>query len=166
MFLVDSTAETDWDNISSVARKILEKADAEIVSMKKWDERKLTYKIGGRDRGTYILCYFNADGQKIRQIERDAQLSEKIMRVLILSTAGRDKEDIERDIALQGPRKPSTVKADEYRPPSSLSRTESGAADSGSEAVPTALARKRRVKSGEQKTEDTGEETTAVAGNQ
>jgi ribosomal protein S6 len=163
MFLVDSTAETDWDNISSAVKKILEKADAEIVSMKKWDERKLTYGINGRDRGTYILCYFNADGQRIRQIERDAQLSEKIMRVLILSTAGRDKEDIERDIASQAPRKPIAVKADEYRPPGLVSKTESGAADRDSEVTP---ARKRRVKSREQKIEDAGGGTTAVAGNQ
>jgi small subunit ribosomal protein S6 len=162
MFLVDSTAEADWDNISSAARKILEKADAEIVSMKKWDERKLTYKINGRDRGMYILCYFHADGQRIRQIERDARLSEKIMRVLILSTAGRDKEDIERDITSQAPRKVGAVKADEYRPQSILSKTESGA-DRGSEATPV---RKRRVRSKEQKTEGAEGETTAAAGNQ
>ena len=84
--------------------KILEKAGAEIVSMKKWDERRLAYEINGKNRGTYILCYFHADGQKIRQIERDAQLSELILRVLILGTEGRskeDKEDIERDIASQ-----------------------------------------------------------------
>jgi small subunit ribosomal protein S6 len=163
MFLVDSTAETDWDNISSAVKKILEKADAEIVSMKKWDERKLTYKISGKDRGTYILCYFNADGQKIRQIERDAQLSERIMRALILSTAGRDKEDIERDIASQAPRKPSTVKADEYRPASPPTQTESGAPDTGSEETPV---RNRRVKSKEQETEDAGGEAAAEAGNQ
>jgi hypothetical protein len=49
--------------------------------------------------GTYILCYFRADGQKIRSIERAVQLSENIMRVLVLCTEGRNKEDIERDTA-------------------------------------------------------------------
>ena len=110
MFLVDplgsktapsgagsTEAEADWDSISTATRKILEKAGAEIVSMKKWDERRLAYEINGKNRGTYILCYFHADGQKIRQIERDAQLSELILRVLILGTEGRDKEDIEKD---------------------------------------------------------------------
>ncbi len=90
MFLVDSAAEADWDKINAIIKKILEKAGAEIVSMEKWDERRLAYEIGGKNRGTYILCYFNADGQKIRQIERDAQLSESIMRVLILGTEGRE----------------------------------------------------------------------------
>ncbi len=90
MFLVDSAAEADWDKINEIIKKILEKAGAEIVSMEKWDERRLAYEIGGKNRGTYILCYFHADGQKIRQIERDAQLSESIMRVLILGTEGRE----------------------------------------------------------------------------
>ncbi len=90
MFLVDLAAEADWDKINAIIKKILEKAGAEIVSMEKWDERRLAYEIGGKNRGTYILCYFHADGQKIRQIERDAQLSESIMRVLILGTEGRE----------------------------------------------------------------------------
>ena len=90
MFLVDSAAEADLDKINAIIKKILEKAGAEIVSMEKWDERRLAYEIGGKNRGTYILCYFHADGQKIRQIERDAQLSESIMRVLILGTEGRE----------------------------------------------------------------------------
>jgi ribosomal protein S6 len=94
---VDSAVEADWDSISAATRKILEKAGAEIVSMKKWDERRLAYEINGKNRGTYILCYFHADGQKIRRIERDAQLSELILRVLILGTEGRSKEDIEKD---------------------------------------------------------------------
>ena len=94
---VDSGAGADLDSISTAARKILEKAGAEIVSMKKWDERRLAYEINGKNRGAYILCYFHADGQKIRQIERDAQLSELIFRVLILGTEGRSKEDIEKD---------------------------------------------------------------------
>ena len=90
MFLVDSVTQADWDKINAIIKKILEKAGAEIVSMEKWDERRLAYEIGGKNRGTYILCYFHADGQKIRQIERDAQLSESIMRVLILGTEGRE----------------------------------------------------------------------------
>lgn len=101
MFLVDSVTQADWDKTNMAIKKILEKAGAEIVSIKKWDERRLAYEINGRNRGTYILCYFHADGQKIRQIERDAQLSELVLRVLILGTEGRSKEDIERDIASQ-----------------------------------------------------------------
>jgi len=98
LFLVDSAeAAADWDVVNSTIKKILERAEAEIVSMRKWDERKLAYKIKGKTRGTYILCYFRADGEKIGDIERNVQLSERIMRVLILSAEGREERDIEKD---------------------------------------------------------------------
>jgi small subunit ribosomal protein S6 len=101
MFLVDSAeAATDWDGITAVIKNILGKAGAEIVSLRKWDERKLAYEISGKGKGTYILCYFRAEGGKIRDIERDIQLSERIMRVLILCAEHR-QADIERDSVSQ-----------------------------------------------------------------
>jgi small subunit ribosomal protein S6 len=98
MFLVDSAeAATDWDGIAAAIKNILEKAGSEIVSMRKWDERKLAYDIGGKSKGTYILCYFKAEGKRLRDIERDIQLSERIMRALILCAEHLTTEDIERD---------------------------------------------------------------------
>jgi len=98
MFLVDSAkAASDWDGVNAAIKKILDRAGAEIVSMRKWDDRRLAYDIRGTSRGTYMLCYFKADGQKIQGIEKDVQLSENIIRVLILSTDQMTKEDIERD---------------------------------------------------------------------
>ena len=98
MFLVDSAeAGADWDGIVATIRTILEKAEAEIVSIRKWDDRRLAYEIKGKGRGTYLLCYFRADGQEIQDIEKSVQLSEKIMRVLILSAEQLTAEDIEND---------------------------------------------------------------------
>ncbi len=101
MFLVDSAQAQNWDAIITTITTILEKAEAEIVSTKKWDDRKLAYEINGKTRGTYVLCYFRADGERIRDIERDVQLSERIMRVLILSPETREKQDIESDLISQ-----------------------------------------------------------------
>jgi small subunit ribosomal protein S6 len=98
MFLVDSSkAGADWDGIIAAIRTILEKAGAEIDSIRKWDDRKLAYEIKGKSRGTYILSYFRADGGRIRDIEKAVRLSEKIMRVLILSVERLRPEDIEKD---------------------------------------------------------------------
>jgi len=98
MFLVDSAqAQSDWDVVNATIKNILERAEAEIVSIKKWDERRLAYEIDGKARGTYILCYFKADGRKIGDIERDVQLSERIMRVLILCGDHLREEDVEED---------------------------------------------------------------------
>ncbi|MBC8470767.1 MAG: 30S ribosomal protein S6 [Planctomycetes bacterium] len=98
MFLIDSALTgADWDGIIATIRAILEKAGAEIVSITKWDDRRLAYDIKRTSRGTYILSYFRVDGGKIQDIEKSVRLSEKIMRVLILSGEQLSQEDIEKE---------------------------------------------------------------------
>jgi small subunit ribosomal protein S6 len=98
MFLVDSAlAASDWDGVNKNIERLMSRAKAEVVSIRKWDERKLAYDVNGKARGTYILCYFRADGEKIAAIERDAQLSEQIMRVLILSAEELKPEEIDKE---------------------------------------------------------------------
>lgn len=98
MFLVDSAlAGADWDGIIAAIRAILERTEAEIVSIRKWDDRRLAYEINRKTRGVYILCYFRVDGEKIQDIEKAVQLSEQIMRVLILSAEQLTAEDIGKD---------------------------------------------------------------------
>lgn len=98
MFLVDTAlAAADWDGVLSLIRRLLEKNEAEIVSLKKWDERRLAYDIQGKSRGTYILSYFRCPGSRLSSIERDVRLSEKIMRVLILKAEKVTAGDIEKE---------------------------------------------------------------------
>ncbi len=98
MFLVDSAlAASDFDGVNNTIRGILEKVGAEVVSMKKWDERRLAYDIKGKSRGTYILAFFRVDGTKIGEIERAVQLSEQVMRVLILNADVMGEEQMEKD---------------------------------------------------------------------
>ena len=100
MFLVDSALATaDWEGTLGAIENVLKRADAEVVTIRKWGERKLAYDVDHKSRGTYILSYFNADGRRVAGIEKDVQLSEKIMRVLILGTEKRPPALIERDIA-------------------------------------------------------------------
>ena len=102
MFLVDSAeAAADWDGVNATIRKILERAGADIVSVRKWDEKRLAYQVNGKERGTHILCYFRADGESITGIERDVQLSERIMRVLILCADHMSPEDVEKDTPVE-----------------------------------------------------------------
>lgn len=98
LFLVDSAdAAADWAGTVSAVEKVLSRADAEVVSLKKWDERKLAYDLKGRGRGTYLLAYFKCEPGKITSIERDVQLSEQILRIMILVTERMSEEDIARD---------------------------------------------------------------------
>jgi len=130
MFLVDSAQASDLDAVITNIRKVLERAEAEIVSIKKWDERRLAYEIYGKTRGIYILCYFRAQGNRIRDIERHVQLSERIMRVLILSAEHITQDDIERTPTLQKGRKRAVqkevpaVKAEEHKQEVSAATTQ------------------------------------------
>jgi len=100
MFLVDSSlAGSDWDGVLQTIKSILQKAEVEILWLQKWGEKKLAYEINHKARGTYILCYFRADGGRIRDIERDVRLSERIMRVLILRADKHMAEQIERQLS-------------------------------------------------------------------
>ena len=102
LFLVDSSlAASQWDQVLGIIRRFLDRAEATVVSMKKWDERKLAYNIQGRSRGTYILCYFECDPARISGIERDVNLSEQILRAMILRTDRMSREDIEKPTPLE-----------------------------------------------------------------
>ena len=98
MFLLDSTQASDWDAVVKTIETILKRSDAEIVTIRNWAERKLAYEIDHKTRGAYVLCFFKADGSSIPNIEKDVQLSEQILRILILSTETREKRDIEKDM--------------------------------------------------------------------
>ena len=97
MFLVDSgDAAADWQGITGAIETVLKRSEAEVVSLRKWDERRLAYDINKKSRGTYILAYFNCDPLKIGSIERDVQLSEQIVRVMVLRTDRMTEEDMAR----------------------------------------------------------------------
>ena len=51
MFLVDTNeAASDWQGINDAIEKIFSRADADVVSLKKWDERRMTYEIKKKSR--------------------------------------------------------------------------------------------------------------------
>lgn len=110
MFLVDSAiAAQDWQKILNEVQRILDRAHAEVVSLRKWDERRLCYDIQGKSRGTYILAYFNCETDKVKGIERDVQLSEVITRVLVLRTDRMSAADIEKPTPLEATPEESRV---------------------------------------------------------
>ena len=83
MFLISQSEAVDLNGVVSHIEEILERAHARLVAMKKWDERRLAYEINKQKRGVYLLVYFTAPGASIAQIERDCNLSERLLRVLI-----------------------------------------------------------------------------------
>lgn len=98
LFLVDSAqATSDWDGTVKAIETMLERANADVLSIRKWDERKLAYDINKKNRGTYFLAFFKAPTAKIVGLERDVQLSEIVMRFLILRGDHLTVEDMQKE---------------------------------------------------------------------
>ncbi len=86
MFLLDAArAAKDWDETKGLVLHVLERYGAEMLLHDKWDERKLAYQVKGQRRGAYLLAYFKATGDALVEIRRDLQLTDGVLRHLILA---------------------------------------------------------------------------------
>ncbi|MBM4106647.1 MAG: 30S ribosomal protein S6 [Phycisphaerae bacterium] len=84
MFLFPQSAAADLAATVQHVRDILQRGEAEVISLVKWDERRLAYDIKGNKRGLYLLAYFRAPTKNLARIERDCNLSELILRSMVL----------------------------------------------------------------------------------
>jgi len=84
MFLFPQAAAGDLADTVDHINEILKHAEAEVIAMQKWEERRLAYEIKKHKRGLYILVYFHCDASNVAIIERDCNLSEKILRTMIV----------------------------------------------------------------------------------
>ena len=102
MFLFDPTFGESVENCEGEIRRLLERAQGELLFSKKWDERRLAYKLKGRKRGVYWLTYFKAPTDRIAGLERDCQISETVLRILVLRADGVTPDMMERAVAAHG----------------------------------------------------------------
>lgn len=99
LFLLSlQTAEIEGAKGIDFVKEVLSRADAEVVTLRRWDERRLAYPIKGQKRGVYFLTYFRAEGSAIAHIERDCNLSEQVLRVMMLRAdhVGETELDLEK----------------------------------------------------------------------
>jgi len=94
LFLFDNTNIHQWADMEAEVRRLCERIGADLLICLKFDERKLAYEIRGRKRGTYVLTYFDAEPGRIGDLERDARLSELLLRSLILRADGANEEKL------------------------------------------------------------------------
>jgi len=92
MFLLDdSRCSENFQAATGEVHSILEKNQARVFTAEKWDERKLAYPIAGRRRAVYYLVRFTAPSDALRTIEREVQLNDTILRVLIVRDTHAEK---------------------------------------------------------------------------
>jgi len=94
MFLFGPGGTLEPQAALDMAKSTVERHGGQIIVIKKWDERKLTFEIAGQKRGTYILCYFRSPSAAPAQIERDVRLSDVMLRVLILKADHLNEQEM------------------------------------------------------------------------
>jgi len=95
MFLFPPPGTTDVDGMLTAARGMIERHGGKITFIKKWDERKLTYEIKKQKRGTYIIAFYEGPGSSVAAIERDVNLSEDVLRVIITRADHLSQKEME-----------------------------------------------------------------------
>ena len=118
MFLVSPTEAADLNSIVEHILHLVTHGGGEVLAFSKWDERRLAYEVKKNKRGLYFLCYFAVDSVRVTDIERNCNLSERLLRVLITkadhltveemtATEGREKLRIEAELRKSEPQQPS-----------------------------------------------------------
>lgn len=84
MWIVAQNRMAELGDAIGFIRHTIERHGGEVLALRKWDERRFAYEMGKSKRGFYILTYFQCDPVAVGAIEREANLSELILRQLIL----------------------------------------------------------------------------------
>ena len=108
-------AAADFNALIEHINHLFERANATVVAMKKWDERRLAYEIDKQKRGVYILAYFTCATDQVAQLERDAQISDQVMRLMVTTADHLTDEEIKANDDRQGLSDEAKLKAEQEK---------------------------------------------------
>jgi small subunit ribosomal protein S6 len=107
MFLMDGGhAAAHWDERIGEIKGIMERHGCNIIRLVKWDDRRLAYSVQHSKRGAYVLCFYEAPSESNRRVERDVQLSDTLLRVLIIR---REKMTTEEMLSYRVPSREANI---------------------------------------------------------
>ncbi len=104
MFLLDNDAvRAGWNDAKSSVSSLVSKHGGSVVTARRWDERRLAYPIRHKNRATYLLTYCELDAPQIEELRNELDISETVLRYLILATDAVPAEERELSEAEQSP---------------------------------------------------------------
>ncbi len=96
MFVFDANhAGKDWPGLEQHVNDLVQRHEGQLVHSERWPDRKLAYEMKGCKKGTYYLTYFNAPTTAIQGLQRDCELSDRVLRAMFLYEDGL-AEDCEK----------------------------------------------------------------------
>lgn len=96
MYLLDNNVvRAGWKETKAATTALIEKHGGKVLSARRWDERALAYPIRQRRRGTYLLAYASLDANGAAGLRRELDLTESVLRYLILSAESVPAQELE-----------------------------------------------------------------------
>jgi small subunit ribosomal protein S6 len=90
MFILDPTKYSrDPGGSAKQVSDIITQHGGTVLAARLWDERKLAYPIKGHKKGVYWLVYFRMPGGNLTPLERQCEITEDIIRKLVLKVDDR-----------------------------------------------------------------------------
>jgi small subunit ribosomal protein S6 len=103
MLLVEPTvAAREWEKIVEEVERVAERNKAKVLSITKWGERKLAFPVKKNNRGAYVVSYFEAEGESVKGLRSDFNLSEVILRSSIFVHEGEMATEAPEDFPTAG----------------------------------------------------------------
>lgn len=89
MYVIDAALE-DSARVELIDRfsELVKKNGGEIDRVDEWGKRRLAYAINYKTEGYYVLMYIKAPSELPKELERNFQISDKILRSLIIRYEG------------------------------------------------------------------------------
>ena len=89
MYVVDAALEDSARNeLINRFNELVVKNGGEVERVDEWGKRRLAYAINYKTEGYYVLMYIKAPADLPKELERNFQISDKILRSLIIRYEG------------------------------------------------------------------------------
>ena len=99
ILLSNQVVREDWRKAKAMVEGFLTKHGASVKSLRRYEERRLSYPMNKNMRATYYLAYFEIAGgvnagEAIPNLRREFELSEVVLRHLILAVDEMPEEEL------------------------------------------------------------------------
>ena len=89
MYVIDAALE-DGARVELINRfsDLVKKNGGEVDRVDEWGKRRLAYAINYKTEGYYVLMYIKAPAELPRELERNLQISDSVLRYLVVRYEG------------------------------------------------------------------------------
>ena len=115
MYVIDAALE-DGARVELINRfsELVKKNGGEIDRVDEWGKRRLAYAINYKTEGYYVLMYIKAPSELPRELERNMQISDSVLRYLVVRYEGAlpaKREPLKPYVAREAVEAPAAVEA-------------------------------------------------------